>query len=202
MKANPLRDVVRLLAYTVSATAMLTLYLIVPLMIVFGSTFRQSWSELLAALGTLALLEVPVVAILVKTCSPPEEAVRSRKRSEKRKAVRVPTGFWVEIRGARAAKDSPQFSLTGWAINASRGGLAVLVSPERRLHPPSYVSLRAELPQGTTVEAKARVVSLEEVPEESRASQLLRLELVAMDYQHQHTYLHYIADLEKSIQAA
>lgn len=198
MKANALRDVVRLLMYTVSATAILTLYLIVPLMIVFGSTFQGISGELLAALVTLALLEIPVVAILVKTCSPQEETARS----EKRKAVRVPTGFGVEISGARAAKDSPQFSLSGWAINASRGGLAVLVGPEWRLHQPGHVTLRAALPQGTPAEAKARVVSLEEVREDERAARLLRLELVAMDYEHQHHYLHYLAELEESIRVA
>ena len=197
MRANALRDVVKLLVYTASATAMLTIYLIVPLMIVFGSTFRQSWSELLAALGTLALLEVPVVAILVKTCSPHKEAMHI----EKRKAVRVPTGFGVEV-GARAAKNGPQSFLPGWAINANRGGLAILVGPEWRLHPSDHVTLRVELPQGTPAEAKARIVSLEEVREDGRASRLLRLEIVAMDHEHKHRYLHYLAELEESTKVA
>lgn len=197
MKAAALRDAARFLVYTSGAVAMVTLFAVVPLMLVFGLIFQRTSTELLAALGTLALVEIPVVTILAKTCSSRETA-----RSERRKAVRVPVGFGVEISSVSLTGEPSRFSLTGWAVNASRGGLAVLVGQEWRMPQPGYVSVRTELPGSPAAEAKAQVVSFEEAHEDERVAYLLRLNLVVMDHEHQHRYIQHLNELGGSNPAA
>lgn len=62
-----LAETLHLLQYTAGALAALTLYLIAPLMIILSGVFPLIWSRLLAACEVVALGELLIVAILVKT---------------------------------------------------------------------------------------------------------------------------------------
>ncbi len=186
MKEITLRDVTRLLAYTLGALATVTIYLIIPLMVVLSTILHDNWSRLVVALGLLAMGEIVVVIVLVRTT-----------QRERREAIRKPANFDVEMNTARPGNGDTEFSLSGHAVNASRTGVGILVEPDRSLNYPSGLSVRMHLPE-SSVTAKARVAASEEILADNHLHHLLRLQFVKMDEDDQRRYLRYLGDPEKS----
>ncbi len=189
MRKN-VRDVTRLLGYLSGTGVVVSLYMIIPLMIALSPVFEGNWSRMLAALRLLALGEIAVVAVLTKTSSRPEEQAT---RIERRRTVRVPASFDVEIAAPIAGGAGAKPLCTGHAIDASPDGMAVLVEPDWCAGHPGYVSLRAYVTETMATAAKARVVISEKVRTGDRAYQLLRLHLVAMDHEDKQSYLRSLA---------
>jgi hypothetical protein len=64
---STIRELPHLAGYMVGAATILTLYLIIPLLILLNATIPSNWNKLLIALGILALGECIICLILIKT---------------------------------------------------------------------------------------------------------------------------------------
>ena len=64
---NTFSDLYHFVGYIVGATTILSLYMIIPLMILLNATFPDNWYKLMIALGILALAELVICIILIKT---------------------------------------------------------------------------------------------------------------------------------------
>jgi hypothetical protein len=69
-------DMLHFLGYTVGATTIVSLYLVVPLMILLNAILPSSWNRLLIALGILAVVEFLICIVLAKTTP------RSKRKKE------------------------------------------------------------------------------------------------------------------------
>jgi hypothetical protein len=69
-------DMLHFLGYTVGATTIVSLYMIVPLMILLNAILPSTWDRLLIALGILAVVEFLICIILAKTTP------RSKRKKE------------------------------------------------------------------------------------------------------------------------
>lgn len=84
-----LYEIVQFLKYTAGGAAVMTLYMVIPLLLVLSLFFPYAWSRWLVALQVAALGELAVVTILVKTT--PERAGRPRSpRRRSREVTRRP----------------------------------------------------------------------------------------------------------------
>jgi hypothetical protein len=66
-RRSTLRELPHLAGYIVGAATILTLYLIIPFLILLNATVPSNWNKLLIALGILALGECIICLILIKT---------------------------------------------------------------------------------------------------------------------------------------
>jgi hypothetical protein len=64
---STIRELPHLAGYMVGAATILTLYLIIPLLILLNATIPSNWNKLLIALGILTLAEFIICLILIKT---------------------------------------------------------------------------------------------------------------------------------------
>ncbi len=64
---STIRELPHLAGYMVGAATILTLYLIIPFLILLNATIPSNWNKLLIALGILALGEFMICLILIKT---------------------------------------------------------------------------------------------------------------------------------------
>jgi hypothetical protein len=60
-------DVCHFVGYVVGTTTILSLYMIIPLLILLHATLPSNWNKLMIALGILALAELVICTILIKT---------------------------------------------------------------------------------------------------------------------------------------
>lgn len=185
MKEVAFRDITRLLAYTLGALVIITVYLIIPLMVVLSTILYDNWSRLVVALGLLAMGEIVVLTILVKTT-----------QRERREAIRKPADFDVEINTAHLGNGDTELSLAGHATDVNRTGVGVLVESERLVDYPDYLSVQMLLP-GKKVAANAQVVASEEILVDDHLHHLLRMSLIEMDEDDRRHYLRYLAELEE-----
>lgn len=95
-KATPL-GIARLLAYALGTLAVVTLYLVIPSLVLLSLILHDNWSRLLTALGLLALGGIAVLTVLAKTTSQHEgQTVRVERRGD----VRVPVTLDVKVGSA------------------------------------------------------------------------------------------------------
>ena len=64
------RELVRIVGYTLGAALILGMYLIVPVLLALQGHVPALGTRMLIAVALLVVVEVPVVAILVRTASP------------------------------------------------------------------------------------------------------------------------------------
>ncbi len=69
-------DILHFFGYTAGATTIISLYMIIPLMILLNAVLPNTWNKLLLALGILALVEFMICIILAKTTP------RSKRKKE------------------------------------------------------------------------------------------------------------------------
>jgi hypothetical protein len=186
MKEITLHDITRLLTYTLGALVIITVYLIIPLMVVLSTILHDNWSRLVVALGLLVMGEIVVLVILVKTT-----------QRERREAIRKPADFDVELNTARTGNGDTELSLSGRATDVSRTGMGILVKPERPVSYPGNLSVQMHLP-AKKVAANAQVVASEDILVDDHLHHLLRMHLVEMGEDDRRCYFRYLAELEKS----
>jgi hypothetical protein len=115
------RGLLRFLVFTSCGAAVFALYLIVPSLITAQAVFPSSWAGTVIAITCLAIGELIIYSILARTTSRRAAAapVQERRAWKRRLA-----DFDVEIGNALAGH-----RIQARAVNASAGGLAVLVAP-------------------------------------------------------------------------
>lgn len=69
-------DLLHFLGYMFGATTIVSLYMIIPLMILLNAVLPNSWNKLLIALGILSIIEFVICIILAKTTP------RSKRKKE------------------------------------------------------------------------------------------------------------------------
>ncbi len=69
-------DILHFFGYTAGATTIISLYMIIPLMILLNAVLPNTWNRLLIALGILVIVEFMICIILAKTTP------RSKRKKE------------------------------------------------------------------------------------------------------------------------
>jgi hypothetical protein len=191
MKKGALLYMAWSLACTLGALAVVTLYLIIPSMVVLSPVLRGNWSQLLGALGLLGLVEIAVLTVLIKTTPSYQD---QPVQLERREAVRVPTDLDVEVGNAYAGGGDGESPMHGRTLNISHSGMAVLIRPDRSVAYPDHVTLRVHLPEGS-VSAEARLLESEDVLVDDRRHHRLRLHLLTMDHDDRQRYLRHLTKI-------
>jgi hypothetical protein len=162
-----IRDLSHFLAFTSSGVLVFALYLVVPALITARAVFPTDWAGMLIAFASLAIGELIIYSILVRTTR--RRAITAPVK-ERRAFVRRVADFNIEISSAAIGN-----RVRARAINASAGGLAVLVEPDEwegdrpiKLHVPGSVDA-----------VEAEQLDLVRVNVEGRPQSLIRLRLSA-----------------------
>ncbi|HAH00065.1 MAG TPA: hypothetical protein DCL75_14725 [Ktedonobacter sp.] len=118
-----IREIMQLLGYTFSTGAVVTLSMIIPLMILLSPVLPHGWNRLLIALGILALGELVVCTILMKTTP---RLKGQLLRSEDMETVRKPMAFDVAIGTTYRGNEVRDLPCYGKAISTPLTGMLVL----------------------------------------------------------------------------
>ena len=163
-----IRSFARFLIFTSSGAAVFALYLIVPSLITAHAVFPAGWTGIFIAFASLAVGEVIIYAVLLRTT---RRASALRQLRERRAWMRHAADFNLELSAGLLGPRLP-----ARAANASARGMAVVVEPDEwdgfgqsgpiQLHVPGLVD---------AIEAKP--VGLERIEVDGRTLRLLRLRL-------------------------
>src|SRR5581483_5798422 len=99
-----LYEMVQLLQYTVSAVAVMVAYIVVPLIIILRSTFPYVWSQWLIPFELLAVGELVIFNILLKTTPKHDNQSPGYARQEAMRRAIIP-----ELRGFKAGRLSMRY---------------------------------------------------------------------------------------------
>ena len=106
---NPLFEKLRLPLYTLGSSAVMTLYLVVPLLLLLSPVFPYGWNRLLVACGLVALGELAIFSILSKTTPGIERRALQYSRPGPR-----PVSF-----GGRARRLAPRYAAAALTLGIS-----------------------------------------------------------------------------------
>ncbi len=167
-----LRALVVFLLFSCSGAAVFAVYLIVPSIIAVNAIFQGSVVGLIAVLATLAVTEVLIFGVLIRTTW---RRAALLILQERRASVRQKASFHVEISEPHAGALAPGQRIRALAVDSSAGGLAVLVEPNQWAAGRAGSRMCLHLRENATVEAEP--VDLARVVVDGRPHDLIRLRL-------------------------
>lgn len=184
-QAQDRQPTLRLLGYTLSSVMVVTLYVLIPLVILVRAFFSGQSLAVWAVLGAVVLGEWVVFRVLTRTTS---GQAASGTLPQRRAASRRQAAFEVDLGMPRTDTVVLEHPLHGHAVNASADGLAVLVEPAHWRQPKDAIWLQAHLPNGT-VGGKARLVAASDITVEGRPQRMLHLQLLEMGHADEARYV-------------
>ncbi len=178
-------DILRLAAFMLAGAAVVALYVVLPLTGMLHSAIPSVPNgivPLLLALTLVALGEVAVIRVLVRT-TPQRHVVEAPRR--RAPAFTGPLGFDVEL--SAGEEGSREFPSVGRGIPAGPDLLIVRVGSARWRDHQGPIALSAYLPQ-RVVYAEATILRAEDAPAQGRPQCILHLRLSGMSPEDEQNY--------------